>query len=112
MATELLNNQSALGSKKDKLVTDLKGVVADADDLLKEVANSTTEEFVAAREKIEAKLSDTIASLRVARINATRNIHHAADASCDYVRDNPWKVIGIAAAGLAAALIVSRCKTR
>ena len=54
MASKLLNNQSVLGSKKDKLVTDLKGVVADADDLLKEVANSTTEEFVAAREVVRS----------------------------------------------------------
>lgn len=112
MATELLYTQSAVGTKKDKLVTDLKNVVADADELLKEVANSTTEEFVAAREKIEAKLGDAIASLRMARINATRNLHGAAEASCDYVRANPGKVLGIAAATLAVALIISRGKVR
>lgn len=112
MSTNFFNNSSALGGKKDKLVADLKGVVVDADDLLQEVANSTTEEFVAAREKIEAKLGHTIASLRVARINATRNIRCAADASCDYVRDNPWKIIGVTAASLLAVIMVSRCNKR
>ena len=112
MSTEFFTTPSVLASKKDKLVADLKGVVADADDLLKEVANSTTEEFVAAREKIEAKLGDTIASLRSARIHATQKIHYAADASCDYVRDNPWKIVGVAAASLLTAIIVSRCNRR
>ena len=112
MNTELSANHGALGSKKDKLVDDLKVVVADADDLLREVANSTTEEFVAARARIEAKLGETIASLRVAKIQATRKVSCAADASCDYVRENPWKIIGVAAASLVAAVIVSRCSSK
>lgn len=95
-------------SKKDKLVTDLKGVVADADDLLKQVASSTTDEFVAARSRIEARLGQAISSLRVARIEATRKACNAADATHDYVRDNPWKIVGVTATGLLAAFLVSR----
>lgn len=112
MTTELNANLGTIESKKDKLVTDLKGVVADADDLLKQVASSTTEEFVAARSRIEARLGEAISSLRVARIEATRKACHAADATHDYVRDNPWKIIGVAAAGLLAAFLVSRCSAK
>ena len=112
MTTELNANLGTIESKKDKLVTDLKGVVADADDLLKQVASSTTEEFVAARSRIEARLGEAISSLRVARIEATRKACHAADATHDYVRDNPWKILGIAATGLIAAFLLSRCSSK
>ena len=112
MNNELSANHGVLGSKKDKLVEDLKVVVADADDLLREVASSTTEEFVAARATIEAKLGETIASLRAAKNQATRKVCFAAEASCDYVRENPWKIIGVAAASLVTAIIVSRCSSR
>ena len=112
MNTELSANQGAVAIKKDKLVADLKGVVIDADDLLKEVANSTTEEFAAARAKIEAKLAETITTLRAAKTQATRSVCCAADASCEYVRENPWKIVGIAAVSVLTAIIVSRCSAK
>jgi len=93
-------------------MTDLKGVVADTDDLLKEVGNFTTDEFAAARTRIEARLGQALSSLRVARIEAGNKASRVADASCDYVRDNPWKIIGVAAVGLITAFLVSRCSSR
>jgi ElaB/YqjD/DUF883 family membrane-anchored ribosome-binding protein len=108
MRTELSITHGAIAIKKDKLVADLKGVVVDADGLLKEVANSTTEEFAAARAKIEEKLGETIATLRAAKTQATRSVCGAADASCEYVKENPWKFVGIAAASVLMAMIISR----
>lgn len=95
--------------KQIKLVSDLKGVVADTDDLLRDVVNSTTEEFAAARARIEARLRDARSRLDDARISVTRKACATADLTQEYVADNPWKVIGVAAAaGLIAALILSR----
>lgn len=95
---------------KEILVKDLKRVVEDADDLLKEVVSSSAEEFASARERIEAKLGEARSRLLDSRITAGRKAACAADATQAYVRDNPWQVLGVAAAvaGLVTALIFSR----
>ena len=67
MTTEL----NAIEGTKEKLVRDLRVVVADGDDLLKEVANSTAEQFSAARTKVEARLGEARSGLDDARIAVT-----------------------------------------
>lgn len=109
MTNELSINHRALEARKQILLKDLKDVVSDADDLLKEMGNSTAEEFSVARTKIEARLSEARSKLHDARILAAKKACLAAEATEEYVRDNPAKVIGIAlAAGLLAALLLSR----
>lgn len=109
MNTELNANQGAFDGKKEALVKDLKNVVADADGLLKEVANSTVEEFAAARASVEARLSDARSRLHDARVNAAKKACEATEATQAYVRENPWKVVGVAAlAGLVTAFLLSR----
>ncbi|MDI6747335.1 MAG: DUF883 family protein [Rhodocyclaceae bacterium] len=88
---------------------DLKRVVGDADDLLHELASAGTEELATARTRIEASLGEVEASLRAARRAFARQARIAADATNEYVRKNPWKLVGIVtAAGLLAALLLSR----
>jgi ElaB/YqjD/DUF883 family membrane-anchored ribosome-binding protein len=95
--------------RKDRLVRDLKGVVTDTDDLLKEVINSTGEEFVAARGKIEVQLRDARARLDATRSALVQQVSHAAEATQDYARENPWKAYGIpAVVAVLAFLVLSR----
>ena len=109
MTTELTVRHGSVASSKQTLVNDLKGVVGDAEDLLKEVANSTAEEFAAARTKVEARLGEVKSGFDDARTAFTQQARCAADATNQYVRENPWKVIGVAAlAGLIAAFLYSR----
>ena len=68
MTTELTASSGPAAGKSEKLVKDLKSVVVDADDLLKELAGSTAEGFAAARTKVEGRLSDARARLAEARI--------------------------------------------
>lgn len=112
MNIELLEDHGTLGIKKAKLVADLKEVVVDADDLLREVASLTSEELVAARARLETRMRQTIATFREARSHATQKFNCVADASCDYVRENPWKVFGVAAASLLTAVLLSRLSSR
>jgi len=112
MLTEAYASGGSLDLKKDKLVADLKVVAADTNDLLNELGNCTAEEFVAARARIEHRLGDAISALRAARVDAARKVCSAANASCDYARDNPWKIVGIAAAGLMTTYLLSRCSSR
>lgn len=109
MNTELLATHSNVEGKKNRLVKDLKGVVVDADDLLNEVANYTAEEFVAARTKIERKLSEARSRIADARIAVTQKAWDAANSGREYAMENPWKVFGVVAAtALAITLFSSR----
>ena len=95
--------------KKAKLVSDLKRVVVDAEELLHEVASYTAEEFAAARAKLEANLARAVSRLDEARIAAGQRARNAADATRECVRDNPWQALGIAAAvGLIAGCLIAR----
>lgn len=94
---------------KDKLVQDLKIVVADAEELLRATANQAGERMTAARERIEEHLSRAKVRLAEAEgilIDKTRDAARVAD---DYVRENPWSAVGIAAGiGLVIGLLIGR----
>jgi ElaB/YqjD/DUF883 family membrane-anchored ribosome-binding protein len=110
MTTELIASQGTVQGSKEILIKDLKRVVGDADNLLKEVVNSSAEEFTAARSKVEAKLGEAKARLDGARVAVANKAIGAADATNAYARENPWKLIGVAAVatGLLAALLLHR----
>lgn len=109
MTTELNASQGTLAGKKNLLVKDLKAVVADADDLLREVASTTAGEFAGARTTIEGSLDEARSRIYAARVAAAEKARHAAEATHEYVRENPWKVLGITAAvGLVTGLLLRR----
>lgn len=94
---------------KDKLVADLKIVVADAEELLRATASQAGEKVGVARERIQASL----ASARVKLVEAERALaartRQAAKVADEYVRENPWQAVGIAAAvGLVLGVLISR----
>ena len=94
---------------REVLVTDLSAIVADADKLIKDMAGLTSDEIAAARDSIEAKLAAARTRLDDARIVVTRKACSAAEATSDYLSENPWKVVGVASlAALAAAVLVAR----
>ena len=109
MNTELITRHGNVEGTKDKLVKELRTVVDDADYLLQEVANSTAEEFAAARTKIGAKLTEARSRLDEARIAVTDKARHTADVTHEYMMDNPWKVVGFAAViGLIIGVLARR----
>lgn len=108
MTTELTTHGTVAGTK-EKLVRDLKGVVHDAEHLLKNAANSTAEEFAAARTQLGERLSEARSRLDEARIAVTDKARYSADVTHEYVQQNPWKVLGIAVAvGLVIGVLASR----
>ena len=109
MTTELISSQGSLQASKEILLRDLKRVVGDADDLVKQVASSSAEEFAARRAGIEEKLAEARSRITDLRTSAARSACKAADAANDYIRDNPWKASSCGAvAGVIVALLVSR----
>lgn len=94
---------------KDKLVADLKVVVADAEELLKATASQAGEKVAAAREKIGESLREAKYQLSRAEEAIIDKTKQAARATDDYVHENPWRAVGIAAGvGLVIGLLIGR----
>ncbi|HYC35363.1 MAG TPA: DUF883 family protein [Usitatibacter sp.] len=82
----------------DKLVQDLRTVVADAEELLKATAENTGESVMRAR----ARAEESLRSARVTLQNAGVRIE-------DEVRKHPWQSLGVAAcAGLILGVLIAR----
>ena len=104
-----MNSQAANDVSKEKLVADLKVVVADAEELLRATASQAGEKVSAARERIQASLATAKVKLGEAERALLEKTKLAAKATDDYVRENPWQAVGIAAAaGLVLGVLISR----
>jgi len=94
---------------REKLVDDFSAVLSEAEDLLKRAANETGDRAKDLRSQVEAKL--LAAKLRLQEIEgeAVDRARVAARMTDDYVHDNPWQAIGVAAAvGFVAGLMMNR----
>jgi ElaB/YqjD/DUF883 family membrane-anchored ribosome-binding protein len=97
------------GETKDRLVDDLKSLIADAEELLRATTNQAGEAVAAARQKIERSLIEGKKALSDAEQVVIQRSKEAADFADDYVRENPWSAIGIAAGvGLLVGLLMRR----
>lgn len=94
---------------REKLVADLKVVIADAEDLLRATANQAGEKIAEIRVKAEENLRAAKVRLAHAEAALMERTKAAAKATDDYVRANPWRAVGIAAgAGFIIGLLVGR----
>ena len=95
--------------QRDKLVADLRLVIADAEELLRLSADEVGGGVSALRERVEARIRDardSISRLQDAAIEKARAAGHAAD---DWVHEKPWYAIGAAAGvGLLLGLLIGR----
>jgi ElaB/YqjD/DUF883 family membrane-anchored ribosome-binding protein len=94
---------------KDKLVADFKLVVADAEELLRLTANQAGDKVSEIRTRAQDHLVSAKAKLADAEAALRDNARAMARATDDYVRDNPWQSVGIAAGfGFLLGLIIGR----
>ena len=94
---------------KDKLVADMKVVIADAEELLKATASAAGDRVTAARTRMEDSLRTARIKLAEAQEVVVDKAKAAARATDDYVHANPWRSVGIAAgAGLVIGMLISR----
>ncbi len=93
----------------EKLVSDLKAVVADAEELLRDTAHQTGDKVSQLRSRIEERLAKTRARLSEAERALIDKGRAAARATDDFVHEEPWKSVGIAALiGLAVGVLIGR----
>ncbi len=94
---------------REALVKDFSDVLAEAETLLKQAAKETGDKATDLRSQVEAKLRSAKLRLQELQDDAIDSAKAAARATDDYVRDNPWQAIGIAAAiGLLLGLVIGR----
>lgn len=94
---------------KEQLIADFKVVVADAEALIKATANQGGEAIAALRTKAEDSLAVAKEKMAEAQDALVEKSKAAARATDDYVHDNPWKAVGVAAGvGLVIGLLIGR----
>lgn len=98
MTTRFFARQRTIEGASDRLGKDLRSAVDDANYLLKDMANTTAEEFASAATRISEKVAEARDRFDDARLAVSKKARVAAEATQEYVLDNPWKVIGVAAA--------------
>lgn len=97
------------GVSKEKLMQDLRVVVADAEELLRATAGQAGDKMAAARERIQENLAAAKVRLAEAEQAIVAKTKAAARATDEYVHENPWKSVGIAAGvGLIIGMLISR----
>ncbi len=96
-------------SQRDKLMADLKVVVADAEELLKLTASDVSEGTAGLRARLQERLVNSKARLVDLQHTATEKAKAAGHAADDYVHEHPWKSVAIGAGvGLIVGLLIGR----
>ncbi len=101
--------QSATGASREKLLSDVKAVIRDAEDLLKATAGQTGEQVMEFRKKAESRLSDLRERLGDIDENIIERTRVAAQKTDALVRENPWGAAGLGLGiGILLGLIIGR----
>jgi ElaB/YqjD/DUF883 family membrane-anchored ribosome-binding protein len=103
LADQALVGGSVTKAIKQKLLADFHAVVTEADQLLKFVTDEGGDKANALRTKVEKNLNaakEGLRSLEDALMEKTKATARATD---EYVHENPWQTVGIAA-GLSVVL--------
>lgn len=94
---------------KEKLMTDLKLVIADAEELMKLTAGEVGDKASELRMRMQDRMDKAkieLANLQEMAVTKAKDAGRAAD---NYVHDNPWTAIGIAAGvGVVLGMLLSR----
>ncbi len=95
--------------QKDKLLSELRHVVQDAEELLKATADDASVGAAELRGRIQARLQQAKENITQLQGVAVAKVKEASQATDAYVHDNPWKSVGVAAGvGLLLGVLISR----
>lgn len=93
----------------NSLVDDFSAMLGEADALLKQAGSGTQEQAVALQAEIEAKLLAAKLQFQQLEGRAAESAKAIQVATNNYVHENPWQSMGIAAAiGFLAGVLIAR----
>ena len=94
---------------RDKLVGDVKDVLNDVEQLMRQAASAGGEQAAELRRRATTALEEAQTKLDGLQRDVARATREAADAADHWVHQNPWSSIGAAAAiGLLIGVLVAR----
>ena len=93
----------------DKLMSDLKLVVSDAEELLRLTTSQAGDKASAARERIQASIAAAKEQLSDTHAAVLARGKETIDATDELVHEHPWQAVGLAAlAGVAVGVLLAR----
>jgi ElaB/YqjD/DUF883 family membrane-anchored ribosome-binding protein len=94
---------------REQLLTDLRAVVADSEELLKATAGAVDERARAARTRIEDTIQAAKSRIESLDDEVLERIQGAGKAADRYVHEHPWGAVAVAAgAGLLVGVLIAR----
>jgi ElaB/YqjD/DUF883 family membrane-anchored ribosome-binding protein len=109
MFAEREPKEIGMSAQSEKLVTDVKVLVNDTEELVKATASQAGEKIVDIRNRAQeavANLKPQLAQLETAVVSKAKS---TATATHAYIDENPWSAIGISAGiGLVIGLLIGR----
>ena len=102
-------NDTVTSSAKQKLAQDLRTTMEDVEELLRLTAGQVGDRLGEVRARLQSSLADSrqhLAHLQTEAVERGRQMTAEAD---EYVRGNPWKVIGVVGlVGLVIGALIAR----
>jgi ElaB/YqjD/DUF883 family membrane-anchored ribosome-binding protein len=99
----------ATTAARQQMLSDLKAVVADSEELLNATAGAAGERATAARARVEESLRAAKGKIEEIDAEMLDRVKEAAKAADEYVHEHPWGAVGIAAAaGLLVGVLIAR----
>ena len=94
---------------KEKLVADMRIVLADTEQLLKAVIGQSGDKLAALQPRIEENVRNAKARLAEFEQVASDKARAAAEATDGYAHEHPWRIAGVSAlVGVALGLLIGR----
>ena len=103
------NANSDTVDSQEQLVSDIKSVISEAEEMLGVTADQAGEKIANLRARVETRLRDAKLRLIEAEALLVAKTKAAAQATDAYVHESPWTAVGIAAGvGVLVGLIIGR----
>ena len=104
-----MSDSRASVESQEKLVSDIKSVISDAEEMLSATADQVGDKVATLRARVQARLHDAKVRLGEAEVLLVAKSKAAARATDAYVHESPWTSIGVAAGvGLLLGLVIGR----
>ena len=96
-------------AQKNKLMSDLRVVIADAEEVLRMTADEASAGAAGVRSRVQARMNQAKTDLLDLQDTLVARAKVASHATDVFVHEKPWRSIGLAAGvGLVAGLLASR----
>ena len=104
-----MNTEAQIETAAEKSRGDLRTVLSDMEDYLRATASQTGEKIGVIRERLQEHMQTAKARLADTQEYVVDKTKEAARATDDYVHENPWRAVGIAAGvGLVIGMLIGR----